>query len=239
MKWSSSNFSGFAYASVSVLSLMLVSVTAAAERLQNLPPPQTAFSHDARPSANGQSVPTPSVHILPPPHHGPSPLLYVRLSGPAGLRITFYPSPVEAKEYAAATVVGLRPGYVYRIRLTGLPGHPNDALYPTLEVRGTLMMPPGLRAGDFPAQIIFSAEDIEKVLASAYLTKIVALENPDVALPDSTQKDQPMEIEVASSKEAMAEARLRGRPMLILRWGERALGADELARQAIPGTILL
>jgi uncharacterized repeat protein (TIGR01451 family) len=165
--------------------------------------------------------------------------LYVRLSGPAGLRITFYPGPGEAKEYTAPAVVGFRPGYIYRIKLTGLPGHPNDALYPTLEVRGTLVLPPGLRAGDFPAPLIFSTEDIEKVLASAYLTKIVVLENPDIALPDATEKGQPIEIETASSREAMAEARVRGRPMIILRWGERTIGADELARQAIPGTILL
>jgi uncharacterized repeat protein (TIGR01451 family) len=232
---------GFAYAATAVLALFPASFLTAAERLQNLSPPQTAFSRGTSSSADRPPPPPSPIHghIPPPAPHGPAPLLYVRLSGPAGLRITFYPGPGEAKEHDAPAIVGLRPGYVYRIKLTGLPGHPNDSLYPTLEVRGSLVLPPGLRAGDFPAPIIFNAEDIEKVLASAYLTKIVALENPDVALPDATQKDQPVEIEVASSKEAMAEARFRGRPMLILRWGERALSADELARQAIPGTILL
>ena len=219
--------------------LLVPSFSRAAERLQNLPPPQGSFSRDAQRSAEGPPIPPPHGHIPPPAPYGPAPLLYVRLSGPSGLHITFYQGAREGREYAAPTTVGLRPGYVYRIKLTGLPGHPNEALYPTLEVRGTLVLPPGLRAADFPAPIVFSAEDIEKVLASAYLTKIVVLENPDQALPDATQKDQPIEIEAASSREAMAEARVRGRPMLILRWGERALSADELAQQAIPGTILL
>src|SRR5207247_8221087 len=129
--------------------------------------------------------------------------------------------------------------YCYRTKLTGLPAHPNEPLYPTFEVRGTLVLPPGRRAADFPAPIVFSAEDIEKVFASAYLTKIVVLENPDQALPDATQKDQPIEIEAASSREAMAEARVRGRPMIILRWGERALSAGQLAQQALPVTIWL
>jgi uncharacterized repeat protein (TIGR01451 family) len=65
------------------------------------------------------------------------------------------------------------------------------------------------------------------------------LENPDLALPSATQKEQPIEVELASTHEAMTEARVRGRPMLILRWGERTIFADDLARQAIPGTILL
>src|SRR5262249_48644174 len=150
-------------------------------------------------------------------------------SGPPGLHITFYPSPGEAKEYAAPTTVGLRPGYVYRIKLTGLPGHLKEAFYPSLEVRGSLVLPPGLKAADFPAPIVFSAEDIEKVLDNAYLTKILVLENPDLALPNATQKDQPIEVELTSTHEAMTEARVRGRPMLILRWGERTISAEELA----------
>jgi uncharacterized repeat protein (TIGR01451 family) len=154
--------------------------------------------------------------------------------------MTFYPGGSEARDYAAPAVVGLRPGYIYRVKLTGLPGHPKEALYPTLEVRGTLVMPPGLRAADFPVPIVFTAEDIDKVLASAYVTKIFVLEHPDQALPDATQKDRPIEIETASSLEAVTEARVRGRPMLILRWGDRAIREGELpAESGIPGTILL
>jgi uncharacterized repeat protein (TIGR01451 family) len=135
--------------------------------------------------------------------------------------------------------VGLRPGYIYRIKLTGLPGHPNESLYPTLEVRGSLVMPPGLRAADFPAPVVFSKEDIDKVLANGYLTKVLVLEHPDQAMPNASQKDRPLEIETATEWEAMSEARVRGRPMLILRWGERTLTADELARESVAGTMLL
>jgi uncharacterized repeat protein (TIGR01451 family) len=231
-------FSGLAYVAA-MLSLLAASFTAAAERVQNLLPPQATFSHDAPHSADGPPI-APLHARVPLPAHGPAPLLYVRLSGPPGLHITFYPGAGDGKDYAAPATVGLRPGYIYRIKLTGLPGHPKDALFPTLEVRGTLVMPPGLRAVDFPAPVVFTAEDIEKVLASAYLTKIVVLEHPDQALPDATQKDRPIEIETSSSQEAMIEARVRGRPMLILRWGDRAIRQGETpAELGIPGTILL
>jgi uncharacterized repeat protein (TIGR01451 family) len=174
-----------------------------------------------------------------PPAHGPSPVLYVRLIGPSGLHVTLFQGAQGGTEYAAPIDVGLRPGYIYRIKLTGLPGHPNDALYPTLEVRGSLVMPPGLHAADFPAPLVFSKEDIDKVMASGFLTKVLVLEHPDQAMPNASQKDHPLEIDVASEREAISEARVRGRPMLILRWGERTITSDELARESIPGTMLL
>jgi uncharacterized repeat protein (TIGR01451 family) len=216
---------------IGILQLAICNVLMAAEPPRFLPPPQS-LGQDAHHTADSARIP-------PPPAYGPSPLFYVRLAGPPGLHVTLYQGTPEGHEYAAPIVVGLRPGYIYRIKLTGLPDHPADALYPTLEVRGSLVLPPGLRAIDFPAPLVFSKEDIDKVLGNGYLTKIIVLEHPDQAMPDASQKDQPIEIEAASTQQAMAEARVRGRPMLILRWGERALTADELARQSIPGTILL
>jgi uncharacterized repeat protein (TIGR01451 family) len=169
----------------------------------------------------------------------PAPLLHVRFTGPQGLRVTFYQGTPEGKEFPTPVAVGLRPGYVYRIKVSGIPGHPNQAFYPTLEVRGMLIMPPALRAADHPAPVVFSNEDLEQVLAGAFLTKIIFLEHPDQALPTATKPDQPWEVQAVSVADAIAEARVRGRTMLILRWGGREASAQELARQSIPGTILL
>src|SRR2546425_7540505 len=102
-----------------------------------------------------------------------------------------------------------------------------------------LIMPPALRAADHPAPVVFSNEDLEQVLAGAFLTKIIFLEHPDQALPTATKPDQPWEVQAVSVADAIAEARVRGRTMLILRWGGREASAQELARQSIPGTILL
>ena len=196
-------------------------------------PPHGSFMHDAQRMSQAPQLPP---HAMMP---GPSPLFYVRIIGPAGLHATFYQGAPEGNEFPTPVSVGLRPGYIYRVKVTGLPGHPTEALYPTLEVRGSLVMPPGLKAADFPAPIVFSKEDIDKVLASGYLTKVLLLEHPDQAMPSASQRDQPIEIEAASPEEALAEARVRGRPMLILRWGERSISTEELALESVSGTILL
>src|SRR5262249_44495334 len=70
-----------------------------------------------------------------PPAQGPAALLYVRFAGPEGLRAIFYEGAPRAREFAAPVTVGLRPGYIYRVQLTGFPDHPGVSLFPTLEVR--------------------------------------------------------------------------------------------------------
>src|SRR5689334_16518647 len=83
-------------------------------------------------AARGQPAPPPL------PECGPAPLLYVRFLAPPGTHVTFYQGAAPPRDYAAPVVVGLRPGYLHRVRLTGIPGRPGMMLAPTLEVRGTL-----------------------------------------------------------------------------------------------------
>ena len=64
-------------------------------------------------------------------------------------------------------VLGLRPGYVYRLQLTNLPYHPDRALYPEIEVRGVLVPRPGMKYMDFPIPLTFPLSDIERALNGA------------------------------------------------------------------------
>src|SRR5262245_58297252 len=66
----------------------------------------------------------------------PSPLLYVRVIGPAGSRITVYQGGPAGTALASPVPLALRAGYVYRIQLSNLPHRPGVSLYPTIEVRG-------------------------------------------------------------------------------------------------------
>jgi uncharacterized repeat protein (TIGR01451 family) len=186
------------------------------------------------PSAHGQ-VPVPH----PAPHWAASPLLHVRFGGMAGLHATFYQGTPDGRDFPAPVAVGLRPGYIYRVRLSGLPGQPDRMLYPTLEVRGTLQLPPGLHSADYPAPVTFTPEEIDQVLSGAVLTKVVFLEDPNHALAEASRPDQPLEIDVAPGADPLDEARARGRPLIIVRLGERDVSREELARQSIPGTIKL
>jgi uncharacterized repeat protein (TIGR01451 family) len=176
---------------------------------------------------------------VPPPIRGPNPLLHVRFSGPAGMHVTFYQGRPQGHEYAAPVVAGLRPGYIYRVKLSDLPELPGVTLYPTLEVRGTLHLLPKLNAADYPAPVTFTPQDIERALAGSLITKVVYLENPDRAAAVATRADQPLELDIPPRRDPLAESREYGRPVLIVRLGERDVTAAELAGQSIPGTILL
>src|SRR5205085_825934 len=83
--------------------------------------------------AAAQPLPLP-----PPPTHGPAPLLYVRFEGPPGTHVTVFPGYGPGRVMPAPVTVGLRPGYVHRIQLSGLPGRGGVTISPTLEVRGSL-----------------------------------------------------------------------------------------------------
>jgi uncharacterized repeat protein (TIGR01451 family) len=173
------------------------------------------------------------------PGQGFSPLLFVRFLGSPGLRATFYQGQPRGRAFDAPVVVGMRPGYCYRIQLSHLPGHPGISIYPTLEVRGSLKLPPRLNAASYPAPVVLTEADIESVLAGNLVSKVVYLEHPDRAFPILTPPDLPIENDILPGHNLLDEVRDRGRPMLIIRMGGRLLVSDEeLAQSSVPGTIL-
>jgi uncharacterized repeat protein (TIGR01451 family) len=176
--------------------------------------------------------------VPPLPEHGPSPLLFVRFGGLEGMRVTFYQGRAPRRTLDAPTVVGMRPGYRYQVELSQLPGHPGVSLYPTLEVLGSLHLPPRVEARTFPAPITIHPEDVEAVQAGALLTKVIYLENPDGAVPASTTSARFLEFDRPPGRSLIAEAKEAGRLLVILRMGQRPFTHEELARQSVYGTIL-
>ncbi|MBY0523311.1 MAG: DUF11 domain-containing protein [Gemmataceae bacterium] len=172
----------------------------------------------------------------PPP--GPAPALFTRIYGPTGSKATFFQCG-DAREFDTPVSIGLRPGYVYRFKLSGFERYPNLALYPTFEVIGTLKMPPPLLGANFPVPVNFTQEDIDKALNGVFITKVFVLEDPEKAPAVQTKPEQPLESEVRNEREIMAAARERGRPLLIVRFGERQATPPELAAKSVPGTMLL
>ncbi len=172
------------------------------------------------------------------PMRGPSPLLFVRFSGPAGMRATLYQGRAPARSFASPVVVGVRPGYVYRVRLGDIPGRPGISIFPTLIIRGSLLLPPRLNAASFPATIPLTDADIDAVVHGSMITKVVYLEHPDRAEPTPTRPGEVLETDRPNGTDIEQEARDRGRVMIIVHLGERVPTDEELIGQNVPGTIL-
>jgi uncharacterized repeat protein (TIGR01451 family) len=173
------------------------------------------------------------------PARGPAALLFLRFIGPAGMRVTFNPGTRAARTFAAPTAVGVRTGYLIRAQLDHFPGDPGLVLYPTVEVRGALWLGAKLNAADYPAPVVLTDADLESIRNGALVTKAIYLENPDRATPVATKPDAPNEINLPPSSDLLAETRQLGRPVAVVRFGGRAVPAEELARFCVPGTVLL
>ena len=174
-----------------------------------------------------------------PPLPPPTPLLQVRFIGPQGMHATFYQGRSEGRDFPAPVTVGMRTGYVYRVKLSGMAKYPGVDLYPSLEVRGCVQLPPRINPADYPAPVVLTEEDVEKALSGVLVTKVVYLENPERAASVTWKQDQPPESLLPADRDPWHEAWSLGRPVLILRFGERQLSPEELVWQSIAGTILL
>jgi uncharacterized repeat protein (TIGR01451 family) len=128
---------------------------------------------------------------------------------------------------------------VYRLQLANLPGYPGRALYPEVEVRGSLVPRAGMRYMDWPAPLLFTPTDIEHALNGAVVTKVVYLEDPDRAFPGEAKTDSPIEFPVPSEGEAVRAATANGRLVAVVRLGGKTPPPELLYATAIDGTILM
>jgi hypothetical protein len=174
-----------------------------------------------------------------PPIGPPAPLLAVKALLPDGGVINPLPGIANSKDFPTGTTFGFRPGYSYPIKISQLPGNPNQSIYPVLEVRGTIVPRPGMKYMEIAAPLQITKADIEKILIVGMITKVIYLENPERAIPLATKSDDPLEISSDSADDAETEARRDGRIVAVLRIGDRIPTARELTAMTIPGTVLL
>ena len=186
--------------------------------------------------------PPPSGVVYPPivqPSATLPPLMYIRVAGPKGMKATFYRGGAKGETVDAPAIVGLRPGYSYRVALSNVPGYPGRVFYPSLEVRASLHLGGRLRNADFYAALNFSEEDLARVASGALVRKVIVLEHPDDALPLASRTNEPLEIRVPAGRDPLAEAHEHGQPLVLVQLGQRELTADELAYAGISGTVLM
>src|SRR5262245_427314 len=186
---------------------------------------------------------TPAAPVVTPPPPPPgampptAPLVYVTVLGPAGMKATFHPGTVGEKTLPAPAQVGLRPGYLYRLQLDGIPGLPVK-FYPSLEVRGAVQMSLA-QAARHPVPLVFTLDELTRVYQTgAMVTKVFFMEDPAQAPPIQTAPADPLVFDVPHGTDPLDEARNRGRPMVVVRVGEGQPTREDLARYALPNTVM-
>lgn len=118
----------------------------------------------------------------------------------------------------------LQVGGIYRFKVSGLPQLPGIEVYPTVELIDHLHAPPGTEQ-DFPVPLEITAADVQAASQNRLVTKVVYLEQPDLALP-LPQENGLLTSDFSASANLMQVADERGRPVAIIRIGGRTPDAQ-------------
>lgn len=144
----------------------------------------------------------------------------VQVELPTKGQVAFFSGPARKPvAQPAPAMAGVAVGNIYRLRLSEMPEYPGVELYPSIEIVDRLHPPAG-KIFEFPVPIQITADEIDLALAGNLVTKVIYLEQPQLAVPRlQTGLEGPTAL--AADRNAIAEADRRGRPMVILRIGGR------------------
>lgn len=122
-------------------------------------------------------------------------------------------------EVASELHAGLLVGQPYRLKVIHTARGRVMTLYPSVEIIGRLHPPEGEK-NRFPIPIDITAEDLELAESGSMVVRVIYLENPQTAFPESQQRAQRY-LNVLPSEDPLQVADEMGRPMAILRLGSR------------------
>ena len=144
----------------------------------------------------------------------------IRVELPSNGSVTVYRGPGrEPQPLSAPALIGVGVGYIYRLRIANMPEFPGVELFPSVEILDQLHPPAG-KAADFPVPVQILQDEIESVLSGRMVTKVIYLEQPNLAQLREQSNTIPV-LTLSANRNLIAEADRIGRPMLILRIGGR------------------
>ena len=155
----------------------------------------------------------------------------VQITAPGGALIASYGKSEHNSVYGQLDVA-LLVEKIYRFHVSEITNLGNVVLYPSVEVIDRLYPPAG-RAHEFPIPVELSAEDLRLAAQGKYVTRVIYVEDPDDTFPyneadiaeDSLRSNRNMAqryFEVPPGEDPYIVARGLGRPVAILRIGNRA-----------------
>src|SRR5262249_22056858 len=105
-------------------------------------------------------------------------------------------------------------------RVTNIPQHVGEEVYPTIEVINRLYPPCGEELR-FPVPIELAQEDLVAALDGKFVTRIVYVENPRAAYPRVEDPKFQLTVEFSPKDDPLVMADRLGRPIAIVRIGGR------------------
>ncbi len=144
----------------------------------------------------------------------------VEIQAPSGAWVSLAIDQQFDPPKAGPARAGLLIGSVYRLRVTNIPQHEGQEVFPSIELVNRLFPPPGQETR-FPIPIELAEEDLNLALQGNFITRIIYLEDPKNALPVVQNPKQQSRYEVEPQDDPLAVADRLGRPMAILRMGGR------------------
>ncbi len=161
----------------------------------------------------------------------PTDVQVVRLRVPEGVRVEVFGPAAEPWPLPNAdpTLVGMRVGTSYRLRVFNIPNRPGVELYPVVQIVGHIHRPPAVDPGRFPIRINLSDLDLEDAMDRGRLvTEAVYLEDPEQALPLSLPKDEIAVATLTPLEDPAKVASALGRVVAIVRIGGRTPMPEEV-----------
>lgn len=142
------------------------------------------------------------------------------ISGPEGMEVALAKDGMFLPTLEAPVTTAMLVGAVYRFRVTGVPFRPGEELYPTVEVIDRIDAPVG-REHRFPIPVVLTADDLRSALAGALVTRVIYLEDSEIAEPIAAKAGEQRTTDVGPMDNALQTADQLGKPVAILRIGSR------------------
>lgn len=109
-------------------------------------------------------------------------------------------------------------GYIYRLKINEIPGHPGLTLYPTLEIAGSTPATDAyLTHNPIPCQ--FTEEDFDQVTAGNFVTKVIYLPDPKYQELAIAGVETLVSTRLEPGVDPILEADRRGTILMIIRIG--------------------
>ncbi len=144
----------------------------------------------------------------------------VEIKAPQGALISLAIEGQFDDPVAAPRLVGMWIAPLYRFKVTGIPFHEGEELFPTIEVIDRLYPPAGQETR-FPIPVELIQDDLELALDGKFVTRVIYLEDPDRALPHRQDDGHENWFDVGAGGNPVKMADELGRPVAILRMGGR------------------